>query len=186
MTRKLIGPGAQEAIVAYIRAKDENRPHLMRRAFDEGARLRMVVRTEAISFPPGATGREAITDILVRGFAKTYENVRTFCLSQPPGREHDTFSCGWLVGMSAKEDRTVRVGCGLYAWRFQARSPYLAEELTITVEVMEMLPAASLFSVMDWLDELPYPWCSRRTAFERTPIEEGLRAIRHWLAHDDA
>src|SRR5690348_5023883 len=99
-----IAQGARDAIVAYIRAKDENRPHLARFAFDAAAILSMVVKTAATSFPPDASGRDAITDVLVRGFGQTYENVRTFCLSTPPEREHTAFSCGWLVGMSAKEN----------------------------------------------------------------------------------
>ena len=182
----LIAQGARDAIVAYIRAKDENRPHLARLAFDDGAILSMVVKTDAISFPPGASGRGAITDVLVREFGQTYENVRTFCLSSPPEGEHTTFSCGWLVGMSAKENRIVRVGCGRYDWLFHAQSPHLAEKLTITIEVMQLLPADTLIPVMGWLDQLPYPWCSRQVASECAPALEGLGPVRHWLSRENA
>jgi hypothetical protein len=54
-----------EAIFAYIRAKDENRPYLMEHAFDRDAALAMVVNSDAISFPPITNGREAITQVLV-------------------------------------------------------------------------------------------------------------------------
>jgi hypothetical protein len=181
-----VAQGARDAIVAYIRAKDENRPYLIKRAFAEAATLNMIVNTEAISFPPGATGREAIADVLVRGFGHTYENVRTFCLSSPPEPTCTVFSCDWLVGMSMKENRAVRVGCGQYDWTFQSQSPHLAERLTITIDVMQLLSSDSLFSVMDWLDQLPYPWCSRRAACEGVPELEGLLPISHWLSCENA
>ena len=110
---------AQESIATYIRAKDQNQPHLMKHAFAEAATLEMVVRTGSISFPPISTGLESISDVLVRRFAQTYENVHTFCLAAPPQTDEVTFSCSWLVGMSEKESRMVRVGCGtlrLAAW----------------------------------------------------------------------
>lgn len=129
---------------------------------------------------------EAITDALVRGFGQTYENVRTFCLSSPPESERTKFSCGWLVGMSPKETRAVRVGCGQYDWIFRAQSPHLATKLTITIEVMQLLPAYTLLYVMKWLEQLPYPWCSKRTASERAPPLEGLGPIREWLSHENA
>jgi hypothetical protein len=182
----VIAQGARDAIVSYIRAKDENRPHLARFAFADAAILNMVVKTDAISFPPDASGRDAITDVLVRGFGQTYENVRTFCLSSPPEREHTSFSCGWLVGMSAKENRIVRVGCGRYDWLFDAQSPHLAKKLTITIEVMQLLPADTLFPVMGWLDQLPYPWCSRQAASERVPALEALGPVRYWLSRENA
>ena len=177
---------AADAIAAYIRAKDENRPYLMSRAFVDAATLSMVVKTEAISFPPAASGREAITEVLVRGFSQAYENVRTFCLSSPPGNEPTAFSCAWLVGMSTKDNHLVRVGCGRYDWKFQIENPHLAEKLTITIEVMQLLPPEALVAVMNWLDELPYPWCSKQAAAARTPALEGLYPIRRWLSHENA
>jgi hypothetical protein len=43
------------AIQTYIRAKDENRPHLMPSAFALDAKLEMKVKTGNISFPPAST-----------------------------------------------------------------------------------------------------------------------------------
>ncbi|NTV56490.1 MAG: hypothetical protein HGA74_04315, partial [Deltaproteobacteria bacterium] len=51
-----------ESIFAYLRAKDQNRPHLMRWAFTDTATLNMIVKTEAISFPPLSNGIESITE----------------------------------------------------------------------------------------------------------------------------
>ena len=177
---------AREAIAAYIQAKDENRPYLMRHAFDESARLTMVVKTDAISFPPSTTGREAITDVLVRGFAQTYENVRTFCLSSPPQPGNIRFSCPWVVGMSEKGNRMVRVSYGRYDWSFRSQAPRLAETLTITIQFMQVLSPASLSSVMDWLFHLPYPWCPTATMLEHAPMLEELEPVRRWIAGENA
>ena len=180
------GQAARDAVAAYIRAKDENRPYLMSRAFADIATLSMVVKSEAISFPPTVSGREAITDVLVREFNQTYENIRTFCLSSPLVNERTAFSCAWLVAMSAKENQVVRVGCGRYDWKFQFEPPHLAEKLTITIEVMQLLPPESLLAVMGWLDELPHPWCTKQAASERAPALEELHPIRRWLSHENA
>ena len=72
-----------EAIQTYLRAKDENRPHLMKRVFAETAELEMTVETDAISFPPLTVGVDEITRVLVRDFDQINENVYTFCLTNP-------------------------------------------------------------------------------------------------------
>jgi hypothetical protein len=48
------------AIQTYIRAKDENRPHLMPSAFALDAKLEMKVKTGNISFPPASTSCNAL------------------------------------------------------------------------------------------------------------------------------
>lgn len=103
-----------ESILAYIKAKDGNRPHLLDAAFTEDATLQMIVRTEAISFPASSVGREAIAETLVRRFNQTYENVYTLCIGSPPTANSETYSCNWLVAMSEKQGGAVRVGCGRY------------------------------------------------------------------------
>ena len=68
----------------YLLAKDGNRPHLIDRAFAGGALLRMEVHEGDMEFPPVAHGRDAIAGTLVRRFGRTYENVYSFCLADPP------------------------------------------------------------------------------------------------------
>ena len=172
---------AQACIETYIRAKDENRPFLMRRVFAENATLQMVVKTEAISFPPNSRGRELITDTLVRRFAQTYENVHTFCLAQPPRDSDIKFSCNWLVGMSEKDARSVRVGYGRYDWLFTATVPRLVEQLTITVEAMQSLEPTHLGSVMNWLSGLPQPWCEPQRALRAAPALDALRSLQQYI-----
>jgi hypothetical protein len=175
-------PSPQETIETYIRAKDENRPYLMERAFAENATLEVVVHSGTISFPPISSGLESISDVLVRRFAQTFENVHTFCLGPPPRASVVNFSCGWLVGMSEKESRRVRVGCGRYDWMFQSQGQHLIERLMITIDLMESLGPSSLTPVTNWLTELRYPWCTPQAALAAVPPLEEMRPIHHNLA----
>lgn len=174
-------PSAQEAVEIYVRAKDENRPYLMERAFAENATLEMVVKSGTIGFPPISIGLQSISDVLVRRFAQTYENVHTLCLSAPPPDDQINFSCNWLVGMSEKDSRSVRVGCGRYDWQFQSHGQHLVERLTITIHRMESLPPSCLAAVSNWLSRLPYPWCTAQSALADIPSLEVLHPIRQNL-----
>jgi hypothetical protein len=140
---------AEEVLRTYFRAKDENRPHLMRDAFSDTATLETIIKTNAISFPPIARGLAPITDALVRKFAQLYENVYSFYLERPPSHVPvSTFSCDWLVGMSEKASGKTRVGCGRYDWQFQPEEPRLADHLVITIKAMQVLSADHLEPVL--------------------------------------
>ena len=155
------------SIENYILAKDGNRPHLLRRAFANEATLEMIVRTGTISFPPRVEGRDGIAEVLVRRFGQTYENVYTFCIGEPPADDAATHHCKWLVGMSDKATGELRFGCGEYDWRFASG---LATDLSITIEHMLVLPAAQLAPVMDWLQDVSYPWCSSANLTSAPPL----------------
>ena len=169
------------SVALYIRAKDENRPELMRSAFAEDATLEMVVNTGAITFPPFTQGVSSITDVLVIQFNRSFENVRTFCLADPPKLEGAAFSCPWLVGMSERGTGAVRVGCGTYDWSFQPHSPHLASRLRIAIEEMEVLPSKHLAAVVNWLSELPHPWCNGPLTLRGVPSIEQLEPIIRYL-----
>ena len=168
-----------DLIAAYVTAKDSNRAHLMSAAFAPTATLEMVVKAGTISFPPHASGLDAITDVLVRRFGSTFENVYTFCLCSQPTSDESTFSCAWLVGMSEKVDGAVRVGSGRYDWFFSRGDPRRVERLKITIEQMEVLDVGHLPIVMSWLSRLPYPWCPVEAAIEAAPKE--LRGLARRL-----
>ena len=161
----------------YLEAKDQNRPWLMPRAFAQDATLTVDAPAGSIPFPPVTQGIDAVTDVLVRRFAQTFENVLTFCLAAPPAQEAARFGCAWLVGMSEKESRVVRVGWGRYDWSFRASPPCVAQRLAIVIEAMHTLPANTLAPVMEWLHALPYPWCEPRVAADAAPAVEGLAPI---------
>jgi hypothetical protein len=110
-----------EAVRTYILAKDGNRPFLMQEAFTSDAQLETVVKTDVISFPRTADGLSALEDILVRRFCVDYENIFTFCLSEPSVADSSRFQCHWLVGMSVKNTGQLRVGCGRYDWHLTER-----------------------------------------------------------------
>lgn len=163
-----------DVIEAYVRAKDSNRPHLLRDAFDDGATLRMLVRTAGISFPPGAVGREAIAEMLVSRFNETWENVCTLCVGDAPPVGATSFSCGWLVAMSSRLDRQVRVGCGRYDWVFDPATG-LARSLAITIDAMEATPW-DVDAMVAWASALPYPWCDVQRLESGMPEVPALRA----------
>ena len=171
-----------ESISTYIRAKDQNRPYLMKHAFAQTATLRMIVKTGAISFPPLSRGIEAITEVLVRRFAQSYENVFTFCLEDPPKDDEGSYTCKWMVGMSEKETGAVRVGCGRYDWLFETHKPFLTRDLTITIEFMQGFPSETLEPIMNWLSSLPHPWCPVQAAVARAPKVEGLEVILGYVS----
>ncbi len=175
-----------DAILAYFHAKDGNRPHRMAEAFTEDASLHMLVRQGAITFPPVSKGREAITDTLVRRFAVSYENVYTFCLSNPPAPQDGlAFSCDWLVAMTEKDSRAVRVGCGRYDWCFEPTSG-LACRLDIRIEAMQSLPPDTTNSVMQWVSALPYPWCSSEQVLRCAPPLQDLGPVLAYIAAENA
>lgn len=171
-----------DAVTTYILAKDGNRPHLMRLAFTSDVELEMVVRTDAITFPAMTKGLAAVTKILVRRFSTEHENVYTFALSRPAPQHREHFPCRWLVGMSAKGDGSIRVGCGLYDWYFTPDPSCLVDRLVITIDRMCVLPASSLTGIMDWLSALPYPWCTIDEALRAVPRIDGLAEIETYLA----
>jgi hypothetical protein len=142
---------------------------MLRDAFMPAATVEVVSKTPTISFPSEVTGLDAITDVFVRKFAATYENVYTFCLASPPSADSDAFSCDWLVAMSEKQDRAVRVGAGRYDWVFDREGDCRVETLVITIDVMQKLRPDCLRPVMDWVTALPYPWCPAGVAVRSAP-----------------
>lgn len=172
---------AADSIATYIRAKDGNRPALMRDAFAEDATLEMVVNAGSISFPPLTRGLASIMEVLVTRFGEIFEDVHTFCLAQPPKASDVAFSCPWLVGMAEKATRAVRVGCGSYDWTFRSEGARVVQRLRITVDLMEVLPSRDRTAVMDWLSALPYPWCDARTVLGRAPALDGLEPVLRYL-----
>ena len=180
-----LSPSPERLLRAYFHAKDENRPHLTASVFSESASLEMVVRAGTISFPPVSQGIADITDVLVRRFGQTYENVYSFYLRRPPPAA-SSFSCDWVVGMSGKADGAPRVGCGRYDWRFQQVAPFLADRLVITIEAMELLAADDLPSIMSWLTALPYPWCSADSVLASAPPIEALQPVLRYVGRTGA
>ena len=166
---------ADAAVEAYVRGKDDNRPDAAARAFASDARLVVRNATTAVAFPDVTDGREAIVDVLVARFGRLYTNVRTFCLDRPPPGA-SAFSCDWLVGMTARDDASARVGAGRYDWTFRA-SDGCATALTITIDAMEILPPALAPAILAWLRTLEYPWTSAAQVADTAPGIEQLAPV---------
>ena len=174
-------PGPFDAVNSYFLGKDGNRPFLFRQAFNADAELEMVVNSDAISFPARAKGLPAIEDVLCRRFATEFENVFTFCLERPNAAHRAHFPCHWLVGMSGRVNGPIRVGSGRYDWYFTPGAECRIRKAVITIDVMQVIPAAQLEPIMGWLSGLPYPWCSAAKALESLPAVDGLQPVEQYL-----
>ena len=159
----------------YFHAKDENRPHLLDRVFADDAVLTTESASSAITFPQRTVGREAIAEVLVRAFGRTYENVYSYYLDRPGASR--SFACEWIVGMTDKETHNVRLGCGRYLWDFQDRPPRLARSLAIQISAMCVLPASRARDVRARLDSLAYPWTSRSEVLAALRGDPELEAV---------
>ena len=168
---------AAHAILAYLQAKDENRPYLISAAFREDARVSMTVRTTSIAFPSEIRGSADIADVLVRRFNQKHENIHSFCLGPPPALGQVRYSCAWLVAMSQKQDGAVRFGAGRYDWAFDGGGDRRASALTIRVDLMETLGEDMLPTVMTWAGALPRPWCESAMLERRLPELPVLRGV---------
>jgi len=176
-------PSPEAVLRGYLHAKDENRPLLLQDVFAEDARLQVSNKAMNIAFPAFTHGREAIADVLVRRFNQTYENIYSFYMARPPA-EATKFSCDWLVTMSEKDSRSVRVGCGRYEWELQGSSPYLASQLHVSIEVMRLLPSAKLEEVFAWVRLLSYPWSSAAESLKFAPSIESLAEVLQYLGRN--
>lgn len=83
----------------------------------------------------------------------------SFYLQRPRGLLA-SFDCEWLVAMTEKESRNVRVGCGRYHWEFDAAPPHLAHRLVITIAEMQVFPPAAAIEVLSIVASITYPWSS--------------------------
>jgi len=173
-------PALRRAIEKYILAKDGNRPCLLRQAFAANAVVDMVVHTDSIAFPNGLSNLSEISEVLVRRFNQTYENIYTLCIGNPPAPSASSYTCKWLVGMSVKDSGEVRAGCGEYLWRLDAETG-LVTHLQIRIDHMQVGLAAELEPLMDWLGGLSYPWCEAETALLQAPSLSSLEQVRGYL-----
>ncbi|BFM48758.1 hypothetical protein [Marinomonas sp. THO17] len=146
----------KEAISVYIRAKDDNKPHLMKGIFENSASLSMKVKSDTISFPSETQGLDSITNVLVSDFNKKYENVYTFCMTDSVISDEKQTLCKWAVVMTDKEKSSVRVGYGDYKWVFNKG---MTKQLTILIEEMIALEELQSEEIFSWVDKKNYPWC---------------------------
>jgi len=170
----------RQSIETYINAKDGNRPHLMADAFDVDAELVMEIKTDEISFPTQLKGVGDISMVLGSQFARTYENIYTFCIGAPPS-DVSTFHCTWLVCMTEKGSGAARVGFGRYAWHSSNNAGKISR-LQITIEEMKTLPVEVSQLILGWARKLPYPWCPQELPVQSAPNVPSVQRIAQVLS----
>jgi hypothetical protein len=156
----------KQLIHRYVRAKDQNKPHLLQQVFCEDAVLNMQVESENISFPAHTFGLAAIRLLLVRNFSQRYENIYTYCIEDSITIEANRLSCLWLVIMTDRATGQLNVGTGDYVWTFSGFSgeldePNKVQKLQIVIHQMLVLSASRELEVLQITETLAYPWCRR-------------------------
>lgn len=160
-------------VTSYIYAKDNNKPHLMDSIFKSSAKLDIILNSDNISFPSQTIGLEKITTVLINDFNKTYENVYTLCIEDTLIESKNTLQCKWLVVMSEKDSKQIRVGYGLYLWNFDC-DEILVDNLTITIEQMNILDKKHTNEIFNWINKLSYPCCTSEALFKTIPNLDAL------------
>jgi hypothetical protein len=97
--------------------------------------------------------------------------------------DEQAFSCDWLVVMTEKESKALRVGCGRYEWAFEREPELSVTELIITIEVMVILDEALTGEIMRWVGQLDYPWISA-AAVTCMPFIPELQSVREYLERE--
>jgi len=172
----------EQLLRTYFRAKDDDRPHLLADVFTSDARLEVNGRSDHLGFPGVTIGLDGIADVLVRRFNQTYENIHSYYLDRPQPTA-EAFTCDWLVGMTEKAARNVRVGCGRYKWTFAGHPDLRVTRLVITIEQMVVLAPAYAPDVMLSFDLLDYPWTSVERVTCALSLDE-LESVKGYLARN--
>ena len=168
-----------QLISLYLRSKDENKPHLIPSVFSSDAVLSMNLKTNNIFFPATTVGVKNIEKVLIRDFSENYENVYTFCFTDSIQNEKNQLFCNWLVGMSDKKSKKVRVGWGKYQWEFTNEKNPLVLNFTIEIEDMVILEANLMPKIMNWLNNASYPWCDKKQLLQSMPNIKSLHSFKN-------
>lgn len=168
----------RQHVADYLVAKDNNKPHLMRKVFAEAAELRMQVASSNISFPPRVAGEAEITATLVQRFNESHQDIYTFCLPESLAEQQDCFACRWFVCMQDKNSGEIKIGAGGYRWYPDDRQIIC---LDIDIEQMQLCSAGLQGVIFDWAEQLPWPWCSAETALQTLPDLSELTSLRAFL-----
>lgn len=149
----------------YIKAKDTNRSHLMKKSFKMNSSLEIFSNSKNITFPSKTTGLSAISKVLVQDFNKSYENIYTLCFEEKSFEQDSSFGLRWLVAMNDKETKELKIGFGTYIWTFDEE---LASSLDIRIDQMNVVVESYKDEVIDAISKLPSPWCKQKELLEVT------------------
>ena len=166
----------------YVRAKDQNRPHLLQQVFCTDAILDMKVESENITFPAQTCGLAAISQLLVSDFSQSYENIYTYCIEESISITANRLSCQWLVIMSDRETGQLKVGTGDYLWTFSELAEGLnkthkVQSLVIAIAHMLLLDPSQNPQILQLTETLAYSWCSRADVLALMEDIDDLKSI---------
>ncbi|MEM7152010.1 MAG: hypothetical protein AAF799_04170 [Myxococcota bacterium] len=177
----MLRPLHDRVVRAYLQAKDECRPHLFPLAFAEDAVFvsRFDFETDFGNDTP-REGIEAITETF-RALGQQCENIYTLCIPETVESTATTMSCKWIVGMTERGSREVRVAWGDYQWRFDPARDR-ATSLQVTMHRMAMMKPEAAGAVLGWLSAIEGPWCSAATLLEHVPARPQLEGVARYFA----
>jgi hypothetical protein len=119
MNASLSSSSVRSLLECYLRAKDLNQPELISECFSSDAELTFSIATDDIDFPRRVLGAPAIAKTLVADFGERFDQCRTYYVcAEPQVDEGRVCSMPWLVVMRQRENESLRIGKGVYRWRF--------------------------------------------------------------------
>ncbi|MFM0304276.1 hypothetical protein PQQ99_29580 [Paraburkholderia sediminicola] len=152
---------ARSLLEGYLRAKDLNHPALISECFSPNAELTFSIATDDIDFPRLVVGAPAIAKTLVADFGECFERCRTYYVcTEPQVDESGACVMPWLVVMRQKDTGLLRIGKGVYQWRFghEAGGAYAIARLHIHIERMDAVPDPDAAKLSALQGSLSYPW----------------------------
>lgn len=149
----------------YIKAKDTNKPHLMKNSFKMNANLEIIVNSKNINFPQNSSGLSAITKVLIQDYNANFENVYTLCFEEKSFEQDSSFGFRWFVTMNDRKTKELKAGFGTYIWSFDED---LVSSLEIRIDQMNVIEESFKDEVIDSISKLPYPWCKEKDLREVT------------------
>ncbi|MFM0550626.1 hypothetical protein P0D69_06550 [Paraburkholderia sediminicola] len=161
MNTSLSASSVRPLLECYLRAKDMNRPELISECFSSDAELTFSIATDDIDFPRRVLGASAIAKTLVSDFGERFDRCRTYYVcAEPLVDEGRTCSMPWLVVMRQKEAGSLRMGKGMYRWRFgnEIGKADRIVQLHIHIERMDAVPDPRAEKLNALQASLLYPW----------------------------
>ncbi|RKF42752.1 hypothetical protein [Paraburkholderia fungorum] len=147
----------RRALETYVDAKDNTRAERIAEAFAADALLTISLATSNIAFPARTVGTDAIAKTLVTDFGAQYTRRRTYYVCDSLAVQDGTIDAlPWLVVMRERSTGAVRVGHGVYRWRFDTTSAVTG--FHIHIARMDVVPDADGALLEALQDGLSYPW----------------------------
>jgi hypothetical protein len=147
----------RRALETYVDAKDNTRARRIAEAFAVDAVLNISLATSTIAFPARTVGADAIAKTLVTDFGAQYTRCRTYYVCDSlEVRDGVIDALPWLVVMRETASGALRVGHGVYRWRFDETPAVTAFDIHIArMDVVPDGDGALLEALQAGLD---YPW----------------------------